>query len=437
MSDIVVRAEGLGKRYIIGHQSQRQGYVALRDVLAQGARSLWTRTRDLVAGRPVTLGDVREEVWALRDVNLEVRRGEAVAIIGRNGAGKSTFLKVLSRITEPSAGRVTITGRVASLLEVGTGFHPELTGRENVFLNGAILGMTRSEIRRRFDEIVSFAEVERFVDTPVKRYSSGMHVRLAFAVAAHLEPEILVVDEVLAVGDLAFQRKCLAKMGEVSHGGRTVLFVSHNMAAVQSLCETAHMLERGRVTSSGHVRDVVADYIRSMSAAAAVPLDERRDRKGDGRMRLKSISIDGGADGAAVRCGDPLRIRIEYASGAEVAGAAFLVGIYDEFNRPVFFLDTRTSGWEPAALPAAGTVTCVTGPVNITPGRCSVNIAVLVGGETADHIKHAFPLDIEPDDFFGTGKLPDRQQSLCLLPQRWGVEARGAASATPSASVRT
>src|SRR5262245_4112949 len=225
MSDVVIRAEGLGNRYLIGHQAERERYTALRDVIARGASGLVRSAADLIRGRPLVAGDTVETFWALKDVSFEVQRGEVVGIIGRNGAGKSTLLKVLSRITEPSEGRVTIRGRVASLLEVGTGFHPELTGRENIYLNGAILGMTRAEIRRKFDEIVAFAEVERFLDTPVKRYSSGMYVRLAFAVAAHLEPEILVVDEVLAVGDAEFQRRCLGKMGEVARGGRTVLFV--------------------------------------------------------------------------------------------------------------------------------------------------------------------------------------------------------------------
>src|SRR5438477_3525773 len=227
-SDVVIRAEGLGKKYVIGHTAERERYVALRDVLVRGAHNLWRKTADMARGRAIVAGDAVEEFWALRDISFEVKRGEVLGIVGRNGAGKSTLLKILSRITEPSEGRVTIRGRVASLLEVGTGFHPELTGRENIYLNGAILGMTRAQIHRKFDEIVAFAEVERFLDTPVKRYSSGMYVRLAFAVAAHLEPEVLVVDEVLAVGDAEFQKRCLGKMSEIASGGRTVLFVSHN-----------------------------------------------------------------------------------------------------------------------------------------------------------------------------------------------------------------
>lgn len=263
MSDIVIKAENLGKKYFIGHQAERVSYMALRDVLMQNAQTLWNKTKDLAKGKPVIQGDTTEEVWALKDVSFEIRRGEAIGIIGRNGAGKSTLLKVLSRITEPSAGRVTIDGRVASLLEVGTGFHPELTGRENIYLNGTILGMTRAEIKRKFDEIVAFAEIEKYLDTPVKRYSSGMYVRLAFAVAAHLEPEILVVDEVLAVGDIEFQKKCLGKMGNISKEGRTVLFVSHNMGAVRSLCAQGLLLSNGQLILSGFIDKVIDTYTGS------------------------------------------------------------------------------------------------------------------------------------------------------------------------------
>jgi lipopolysaccharide transport system ATP-binding protein len=262
--DVVIRAEGLGKKYVIGHDAEREGYVALRDVLARGARNLGRKTAGMARGRALVAGDTHEEFWALKDVSFEVRRGEVLGIIGRNGAGKSTLLKILSRITEPSEGRVTINGRVASLLEVGTGFHPELTGRENIYLNGAILGMSRAEIRKKFDEIVAFAEIEKFLDTPVKRYSSGMYVRLAFAVAAHLEPEILVVDEVLAVGDAEFQKRCLMKMDEVATEGRTILFVSHNLNAIQHLCTRAAWLDHARLrTASSDVRAVTNSYLLS------------------------------------------------------------------------------------------------------------------------------------------------------------------------------
>jgi lipopolysaccharide transport system ATP-binding protein len=261
MFDIVIAIENLSKRYWVGHQSRGRSET-LRDVMAHSARNFARKAVDTFRGRQIVQGDEVEEFWALKNVNFEVNRGETIGIIGKNGAGKSTLLKILSRITEPTKGRVQLRGRVASLLEVGTGFHPELTGRENIFLNGAILGMTRREIRTRFDEIVAFAEVEKFLDTPVKHYSSGMYVRLAFAVAAHLDPEILVVDEVLAVGDNEFQKKCLGKMRDVSvQGGRTVLFVSHNLGAIGQLCSRSVWLARGEVAMVSRTSEVINGYL--------------------------------------------------------------------------------------------------------------------------------------------------------------------------------
>jgi lipopolysaccharide transport system ATP-binding protein len=259
MSDIAISAENLSKRYFVGHRSAER-YTALRDVIARSARNFARKTADFARGRQIVQGDTVEEFWALKDVSFEVKPRQVIGIIGRNGAGKSTLLKILTRITEPSAGRVRLRGRVASLLEVGTGFHPELTGHENIFLNGAILGMTKREIRKKFDEIVAFAEVDKFLDTPVKHYSSGMYVRLAFAVAAHLDPEILLIDEVLAVGDSKFQEKCLGKIKDVSSHGRTVLFVSHNMAAVRALCERAIVLRDGRKVFDGSPGGAVNSY---------------------------------------------------------------------------------------------------------------------------------------------------------------------------------
>ncbi|MEQ8971680.1 MAG: polysaccharide ABC transporter ATP-binding protein [Coleofasciculus sp. C1-SOL-03] len=266
MSDTVIQVENLGKKYIIGHQQQER-YTALRDVIANGAKSFGQRL--LKPWGKQSANPAYEEFWALKDVSFEVKQGDRIGIIGRNGAGKSTLLKILSRITEPTTGRIRIKGRVASLLEVGTGFHPELTGRENIFLNGAILGMSKAEIKRKFDEIVDFAGIEKFLDTPVKRYSSGMYVRLAFAVAAHLEPEILVVDEVLAVGDAQFQKKCLGKMEEVGKEGRTVVFVSHNMVAISTLCTNAILLEQGRKKLAGTPAEVCQNYWESAGSASA------------------------------------------------------------------------------------------------------------------------------------------------------------------------
>jgi lipopolysaccharide transport system ATP-binding protein len=266
MSDNIITVANLSKRYLVGHQ-RRERYVALRDVMARETSNFARRAVDLVRGRQVVQGDEVEEFWALKNISFEVKRGEVIGIIGRNGAGKSTLLKILSRITEPTEGRVVLRGRVASLLEVGTGFHPELTGRENIFLNGAILGMRQGEIRKKFDEIVAFSEVERFLDTPVKRYSSGMYVRLAFAVAAHLEPEILVVDEVLAVGDTDFQKKCLGKMDEVSRReGRTVLFVSHNLSAIADLANRGILLHAGSIVENGPVNEVISAYLSQGSS---------------------------------------------------------------------------------------------------------------------------------------------------------------------------
>jgi len=340
MSDLVIKAENLGKRYVIGHQVERCGYTAFRDVLMQSALTLWNRTIDLAKGNPVIQGDTLEEVWALREVNFDIHRGEAVGIIGHNGAGKSTLLKILSRITEPSQGRVTIKGRVASLLEVGTGFHPELTGRENIYLNGTILGMTRGEIKRKFDEIVAFAEVEKYLDTPVKRYSSGMYVRLAFAVAAHLEPEILVVDEVLAVGDAGFQKKCLGKMGDVAKEGRTVLFVSHNMQAIRQLCEQALLFQAGELVFHDEAPMVVEGYLRE-----ATRNDETEDLEEiirtlptDRAFRLEGIKLtqNGHPTGPCVESGMPLELEIRYSVLERTTGLRVYFDLCDDLDTLLF-----------------------------------------------------------------------------------------------------
>jgi lipopolysaccharide transport system ATP-binding protein len=287
MSDTVIRVENLGKKYIIGHQQQER-YTALRDVITNKVKSLGS----LINPKAKSENPAFEEFWALKDVSFDIKQGDRVGIIGRNGAGKSTLLKILSRITEPTTGSIKIKGRVASLLEVGTGFHPELTGRENVFLNGAILGMGKEEIKRKFDEIVAFAEVEKFLDTPVKRYSSGMYVRLAFAVAAHLEPEILIVDEVLAVGDAQFQKKCLGKMEDVGKEGRTVIFVSHNMTAVTRLCTRALWLDTGKIKIDGDIYEVSGKYLQSdLGTSAERHWTNPKNAPGDSVARLKAVRV--------------------------------------------------------------------------------------------------------------------------------------------------
>jgi lipopolysaccharide transport system ATP-binding protein len=307
MAGHAIRIEGLGKSYLIGRGAPRaEPYRSLREVLARNAGTVLRRTRDALRGRAVIEGEALEEYWALRDVSVDLPQGTRLGVIGRNGAGKSTLLKILSRITEPTTGRVTVHGRIASLLEVGTGFHPELTGRENIFLNGAILGMRRREIRERFDEIVAFAEIDRFLDTPVKRYSSGMYVRLAFAVAAHLDPEILIVDEVLAVGDASFQKKCLGKMRSVSEAeGKTVIFVSHSLPAISSLTSHCLLLERGRVRSTGPTAGVIADYVRDHAdSGVSYRAADAPDRPGRSRVREVHLHTSSGA--GTHELGEPL-----------------------------------------------------------------------------------------------------------------------------------
>ena len=303
MSDTIISVENVGKRYTLSHKGNGERYTTLRDIIARQAAAPFKAIGKRIRGRAGSNGshphnsngssvkNSVENFWALKDVSFEVKQGDVVGIIGRNGAGKSTLLKILSRITEPTEGRIRIRGRVASLLEVGTGFHPELTGRENIYLNGAILGMSRAEIKAKFDEIVAFAEVEKFLDTPVKRYSSGMYVRLAFAVAAHLEPEILIVDEVLAVGDTEFQKKCLGKMQDVATGGRTVLFVSHNMQAVRTLCQRAMLLSQGRLALAADVHECIAAYEDSASGPHA-SMWTRPSTLESGPLSYKSLSVN-------------------------------------------------------------------------------------------------------------------------------------------------
>ncbi len=327
-----IKVEGLGKQYLIRHQRDRR-YVALRDVVSDSVRAMFRRASH---ERQTPSQNSTERFWALKDVSFEVAQGERIGIIGRNGAGKSTLLKILSRITDPSRGRAIIRGRVASLLEVGTGFHPELTGRENIFLNGAILGMTNAEIRRKFDEIVAFSEVEKFLDTPVKRYSTGMYVRLAFSVAANLESEILVVDEVLAVGDLLFQKKCLAKMEQIGKSGRTVLFVSHNLGTIAALCNRCVLLSVGTVQSVGATMEVVAEYNRVAEKHTTVDITPAMRNRGDGRVRFLSASIFNGEGQPAnsFLIGEDFSVEFTLESGTSEQVSFWLI-VFDSAGRPL------------------------------------------------------------------------------------------------------
>jgi lipopolysaccharide transport system ATP-binding protein len=394
--DLAIRVAGLGKRYRLGEERPLSGLL-----------------------RWLTGGPSPDELWALRDVSFDVARGEAIGIVGRNGAGKSTLLKILARITEPTSGRAHLDGRVGSLLEVGTGFHPELTGRENVYLNGAILGLRRREIAARFDEIVDFSGVERFLDTPVKRYSSGMRVRLAFAVAAHLEPDILIVDEVLAVGDAEFQNRCLGKMSDVTGHGRTVLFVSHHLAALRALCTRAIWLEEGRIAAEGEVGPVVDAYLAASHRLAETPVAERRDRAGSGALRFTSVVIRGGDRPAA---GRPLEIALGYAAARlePLKNVRVSLLVLDSLGTRVFAVDTRMVNADFAELAPAGELVCEIADLPLAAGRYQLNLWATVGDEVADHLEDAATLVVETGDPFGTGRSTDAEKhGPCVVRHGW------------------
>jgi ABC-type polysaccharide/polyol phosphate transport system ATPase subunit len=407
-ADAAIRVEGVGKRYRLGEAQTR--FPTLRDALTSAVRRAGS-----IAFSPLRSFRERarpETFWALRDVSFEVARGEVVGIIGGNGAGKSTLLKVLSRITEPTEGRVEIHGRVGSLLEVGTGFHPELTGRENTFLNGAILGMARREIARKFDEIVAFAEVERFIDTPVKHYSSGMYLRLAFAVAAHLEPEILIVDEVLAVGDAGFQRKCLGKMDDVARQGRTVLFVSHNMDAIHRLCTRSIMLERGRVVAEGPTAAVVSRYL-SRSPGNDGPrgtIDiSGASRTGSGEVRFRSARYSGAsaATGFHPSPGGSLEIKLEVWSNAERSVESFAVSIRTLTGVKLLNADVVALGRPVTLSPGSNTVIVQIDALHLNPGTYVVGLwAGDALAQTFDHLEEAFHIEVVASYERGLGLTP-------------------------------
>lgn len=391
----IIAIENLSKKYTIGHQSN--GYRTLRDVLAEAISFGRLRNGQSAISKPRT-----EPFWALKHVSFEVKQGEVVGIIGRNGAGKSTLLKILSRITEPTAGRVRIRGRIASLLEVGTGFHPELTGRENVFLNGAILGMSRAEIKRKFDEIVAFAEVEMFLDTPVKRYSSGMYVRLAFAVAAHLEQEILIVDEVLAVGDYEFQRRCLGKMHEVAHSGRTVLFVSHTMTSIEELCTHSILLKDGRIERSGATHEVVAHYLSTTGKQTVSQIDGMTEREGTGNARITKLELlaaDSDAPLAALVFRQSFRLRIHYNAFRRLTDPRFGFALVSDNAERVFQTETTELNYRIPAIEGEGWFDCTVTAPNVVPGVFFFEawITERINVAFADHLYRAGRIEIGID----------------------------------------
>ncbi len=407
----ILRIEGLSKRYRLGQTFDRS--QGLRHVV----NDLFTRPFRR-ARQPAEAG--KGEFWALRDVSFNLSQGETLGIIGRNGAGKSTLLKILSRITEPTSGEIHITGRVASLLEVGTGFHGDLTGRENIFLNGAILGMTRAEIKRKFDEIVAFAEIENFIDTPVKRYSSGMYVRLAFSVAAHLEPEILVIDEVLAVGDTAFQKKCIGKMGDVSRSGRTILFVSHTMSVVQMLCSRAVMLQAGQLVFDDLPPRTIAAYLNSLEQSSKIDLKDRRDRSGKGDAQFSAIELVNphAPQSGRLSTGAPARIAFHFTKLLKGMNLGFT--FYDQSGQAVANFVTSCRGAEDVPDASADPVyVWETEEVMLLPGRYRINAGIGTDDALQDLIEGALVFDVEEGSLRGRPIKENRGYGSVSFPHRW------------------
>lgn len=422
---VAIQAEKLSKLYHLGAREHAQ--QDLRETVMRTLRRFNPLTRRAEAA-------AETELWALNEVSFTIRAGEVVGIVGRNGAGKSTLLKILSRITEPTSGRADIRGRIGSLLEVGTGFHPELSGRDNIYLNGSILGMPRREIARKFDEIVSFAELDRFIDTPVKRYSSGMYVRLAFAVAAHLETDILLVDEVLAVGDAAFQKKCLGKMNEIAQHDRTVLFVSHNTAAMLGFCQRGILLDHGSIVADDAIEPIIQQYLASLKVATPSDLTTHPDRQGNGRARFTGVQFEDAA-GRAVEhgiAGQPLVVKLAYraAQAERLPNCRASVTVYDFLGQPLFNCSSELVVAAPIDLAPQGSLRCTIPRLPLSQGQYLVTLYLEVNGQTADWIENAIELEVIDGDFYGTGRLypPGWQGKGVLVPHQWEVEEPVAAA---------
>jgi lipopolysaccharide transport system ATP-binding protein len=423
MSDIALRVENLGKMYRIG--APQRPAVNFAQAITQTLTSPFAYLLSTLR-EPTP----EETLWALKDVSFQMKQGEVIGVIGRNGAGKSTLLKLLSRITEPTTGRAEIYGRVGSLLEVGTGFHPDLTGRENIYMNGSILGMTRAEIKRKFDEIVVFSGVEKFIDTPVKRYSSGMGVRLGFAVAAHLESEILIVDEVLAVGDAQFRNKCLGKMRAVSGEGRTVLFVSHNMAIIENLCANSILLEQGKVVAFADTSTVIATYMKAaFPDENKVSLAESMNRSGSGDIRFTTFHLEDltGQQIPTIRSGQGVVLVFEYeaAPGARLSNVSVGFSFHSHLEQVLFILYNDYTDQTFAQIPSHGQFKCHLSRFPLTPGRYQVGVLGVVNGTEADWPKDKFGVTVEMGDFFGTGSLGATEVSnaLFLVDGDWSVKS--------------
>ncbi|MDA2925937.1 ABC transporter ATP-binding protein [Acidobacteria bacterium AH-259-G07] len=422
MSDIAIKAESLSKEYFIGQTNV--AYSTLRDTIVSAVSSPFKKAKALMKGHAYGAANLQESIWALKTISFEVNKGEVVGIIGQNGAGKTTLLKILSRITEPTEGKVRIYGRVGALLEVGTGFHSELTGRENIYLNGAILGMRKFEIDQKFDEIVAFAEIEKFMDTPVKFYSSGMYVRLAFAVAAHLEPEILLVDEVLAVGDVAFQKKCLGKMEDVAKEGRTVLFVSHRMGAIRNLCSRAIMLNQGHIELSGSVEKVVHEYLtfayKKDSAFTSQVEEYEGSRDKDVRIvGFQARAID--AKGGHPRTGVGAEFLIDYAGRARKRVGRLYVGIAvkDILDSGVFFCSTNMKRSDFYDAPPRGRVICKIDSLPLVPGRYRVDIKLIDHETGGGYMAASASFDVGDSVDSGVNRYASHKFGNIIAPHEW------------------